>query len=442
MIVVKFGGASLAGVDRMRAAARIVAAHQRRDQRVVCVVSAMAGVTDALIRIGEYAAQGRPERRLTTTTAIRAQHLAVLTALTTTTPAATAETLPRFNAAWLALEADLARLASSAGVMPPDTQVAELARFSAWGERLSTLLFTSALLAEGVHAVAFESEPVVACARRAHVPENEPASEDELAGPWAHLAPSVPATRAALAPQVARAWKCRAIPVMPGYIARSDADEVITLGRNGSDHSAALIGAALRARAVYLYSDVAGVHRADPHVAPEADLLPALTYGDAAALAWLGARIVHPAAVRPVADRDIPLHLRSALTPEQPGTIIASAQHLRAHGVKAHGWAIATRPATTSDPLLGLRDSPLPEADLVIVSCLLFDHMGDDTSSDRADESHFQLIVRASEAALAQRQLVAMLSRFDQRSAMSGAMSGAMSEPMRPAPALHMMEAR
>jgi aspartokinase len=419
VIVVKFGGASLAGVDRMRAAARIVAAHQRRDQRVVCVVSAMAGVTDALIRIGEYAAQGRPERRLTTTTAIRAQHLAVLTALTTTTPAATAETLPRFNAAWLALEADLARLASSAGVMPPDTQVAELARFSAWGERLSTLLFTSALLAEGVHAVAFESEPVVACARRAHVPENEPASEDELAGPWAHLAPSVPATRAALAPQVARAWKCRAIPVMPGYIARSDADEVITLGRNGSDHSAALIG-----------------------VAPEADLLPALTYGDAAALAWLGARIVHPAAVRPVADRDIPLHLRSALTPEQPGTIIASAQHLRAHGVKAHGWAIATRPATTSDPLLGLRDSPLPEADLVIVSCLLFDHMGDDTSSDRADESHFQLIVRASEAALAQRQLVAMLSRFDQRSAMSGAMSGAMSEPMRPAPALHMMEAR
>src|SRR5487761_2596011 len=185
VIVVKFGGTSLAGVERMRAAARIVAAH-RRDQMVVCVVSAMAGVTDALIRIGEIAAQGCPEWQ-ETIPAIRAQHLAILTALTTTTiPGATSEITPRFDAAWKALEADLARLSPSARPAEGGAQPADIARFSAWGERLSTLLFTLALRAEGTQSAAFVGEPVVAAARR-DIPASEPQPGE---GPWARLAPS------------------------------------------------------------------------------------------------------------------------------------------------------------------------------------------------------------------------------------------------------------
>ncbi|HET9109573.1 MAG TPA: aspartate kinase [Ktedonobacterales bacterium] len=433
MIVVKFGGTSLAGVERMRAAARIVAAHQRRDQMVVCVVSAMAGVTDALIRIGEHAAQGDPERRLTTT-ALRAQHLTALTALTTTTAATTAETLPPFEAIWSALEADLALLASSRGATGPDTrdaQTAAIARFSTWGERLSALLFTAALRAEGVEAATFEGEPVIVSARREHEPM------EVGAGSWAHLESSLPATYAALAPQVAQAAARGAALVAPGYLARSDAGEVITLGRNGSDASAALIAAALRASAVYLYSDVAGIYRADPHVVPQADLLPTLTYGDAAALARLGARVLHPAAVRPLADHDIPLYLRSALAPAQPGTLIASARRLHAlgaHDVTAPVWAITAQLALASDTLLGLREGATSDSEVVMVTCPLLDHADDDVEEEAAPGRRFQLIVPANKAAAAQRELYAVLRHLDQHNALLGL--------MRMTPALHTMEVR
>ena len=441
MIVVKFGGTSLAGVERMRAAARIVAAH-RRDQMVVCVVSAMAGVTDALIRIGEIAAQGRPERQVTITE-IREQHLAIITALTTTTTTgATSEITPRFEAAWSALEADLARLSDSARTAH-GTQPADIARFSAWGERLSTLLFTLALRAEGVDGAPFAGEPVIASALR------DAASADDAQhcdGPWARLTPSLAATRAALAPQMARAMASGATLVMPGYIARSDEGELLTLGRNGSDYSAAIIGAALRADAVYIYSDVVGVHRADPHVAPQADLLPALTYGDAAELARHGARILHPATVHPLASAGIPLHLRSALAPENPGTMIGSARHIVERGATANDWVITARPAITSDPLLGLRDTRHDASELVVVSCVLLDHSDHSDHDAGRDERartrpartatrrRFQLIVPAGKAAAIQRQLFAALRHLDQHSALLGLMDMA--------PALHTLEVR
>ena len=439
MIVVKFGGTSLAGVERMRAAARIVAAH-RRDQMVVCVVSAMAGVTDALIRIGEIAAQGCPEWQ-ETIPAIRAQHLAILTALTTTTiPGATSEITPRFDAAWKALEADLARLSPSARAGDGGAQPADIARFSAWGERLSTLLFTLALRAEGTPGVAFVGEPVVVAARRGAI-----ASDPQPgAGPWARLAPSLAATRDALAPQVAQAHASDATLVAPGYIARSDEGEVITLGRNGSDYSAAVIGAALRAEAVYIYSDVVGVHRADPHVAPQADLLPALTYADAEELAHQGARILHPATVRPLASMDIPLHLRSALAPENPGTVIGSARHVVAHGMSHTSWVITARPAIASDPLLGLREARQSASEMVVVTCVLLDHH-DDHHESRAEATQtepargarkprrrFQLIVPAGKAAAIQRQLFQAMRFLDQHSALHGLLDAA--------PALHTLE--
>lgn len=443
MIVVKFGGTSLAGVERMRAAARIVAAH-RRDQMVVCVVSAMAGVTDALIRIGEIAAQGRPGWQ-GTITEIRAQHFEIITALTTMTTGATSEIPPRFEAAWSALEADLTRLSDSAHTAQ-SPQAPDIARFSAWGERLSVLLFALALRAEGVDGLPFEGEPVVASARR-DLPAGGARRGD---GPWARLTPSLAATRAALAPQVAQAMASEFTLVMPGYVARSEDGEVITLGRNGSDYSAAVIGAALEADGVYIYSDVAGVHRADPRVAPQAELLPALTYGDAAELTRQGARILHPATAQTLARGGIPLHLRSALAPEHPGTMIGAARHIVERGASANDWVITARPAIASDPLLGQREVYRSASELVVVTCVLLDHQDHEDlitdATDTAESEHnqsarvsatrrrFQLIVPASKAAAIQRQLFAALRYLDQHSALHGLLEMA--------PALHTMEVR
>lgn len=376
MIVVKFGGTSLAGTERMRAAARIVAA-QRRDQSVVCVVSAMAGVTDALIRIAE--------QMTTTTTGItgmtlldetRIRHLETITALTTTTTTGSIPTIMRgFETAWEALEADLAHLRDT----PFSSNVARAhaaAAFSGWGERLSVLLFAAALEAEELPAFRHPGEPVVLVERAGMAgsadeandrPQVHPSGADL---PWEWLAPSVRATREELAPLLADSLDAGMTVVVPGYIAHTREGLVTTLGRNGSDASAAVVAAALGAEAVYLYSDVAGLRRTDPRVVPDAALLPALTYADAAELAALGAKVLHPATLRPLVAAGIPLHLRSAFHPEAQGSDIVTAAHLadmHARSDTADGataghtpWVVVAHPVSANNPLLGLRS----EADL------------------------------------------------------------------------------
>jgi aspartate kinase len=120
--------------------------------------------------------------------------------------------------------------------------------------------------------------------------------------------------------------------VLPGYLALTQVGAYTTLGRNGSDHSAAIIGAALDARALYIYSDVAGIYEADPRNVADARLLTSLTYAEASAIASRGARVLHPATLPPLAQRGIPLYLRSAFDPNVPGTDIgvSSTPHLRA----------------------------------------------------------------------------------------------------------------
>ena len=350
MIVVKFGGTSLAGTERMRAAARIVAAH-RRDSSVVCVVSAMAGVTDTLLRIAEQTTSG-------TTTGtqslmeLRTRHEGILTALTTTvsTPETTQSSPARFETLWSALEADLARLRTTAA-RPADRRAHAVAAFSGWGERLAVELLSAALVAEGVPARACaDDEPVILTHTLSPINED---ARGERRAPWERLAPSVAATRQTTAPLLRAQLAGGRVPVLPGYLGRTRAGLVTILGRNGSDYSAAVLAAALGAGAVYIYSDVAGVHRADPHAVPDAKPLPALTYADAEELARLGARVLHPATLRPLAAAGIPLHLRSAFAPDAPGTDIGTAAFVqeRTHGPVA--WVVTAKPLLPERPLFG-----------------------------------------------------------------------------------------
>lgn len=355
MIVVKFGGTSLAGTERMRAAARIVAAH-RRDTSVVCVVSAMAGVTDMLLRTAQTATSGTmdtteitgamPWRQMMTE--LRTRHLETLTGITA--PMATDPMTPalfsRFDALWARLEADLDQLLAGAWSGGETARAHAVAAFSGWGERLSVALFTAALAAEGVTASPFDGEPVI-LARRG-------SSEVTATGavvPWEQLAPSVAATRAAIASRLRQRLAAGGTPVLPGYIGRTAEGLVTTLGRNGSDASAATVAAALGASAMYLYSDVAGVLRADPRAVSEAELLPALTYGDAAEIAADGAKVIHPATVRPLAAAGIPLRLRSAFAPSAPGTEIGTEASVRASKQAGEAWVVAARPLSPASPL-------------------------------------------------------------------------------------------
>ncbi len=299
MIVVKFGGSSLAGPERMLAAARIVARHIR-DEPVVCVVSAMAGVTDQLFTIARLAARGESNWRALYAT-LRARHEHTLASLSSDGDVVSVVLAPL----WRMLESDVTALAG----MPDGYEREEaIAVFSAWGERLSVHLFAAALARAGVRSTPFEDAPVIV------------ERDLRLASPRG--AASVAATSLWLRDPITNLMRYGKTPVLAGYLALTQDGAYTTLGRNGSDHSAAIIGVALDVRAVYIYSDVAGIHEADPHTAPSAQLLTTLTYDEAATSVTRGARVLHPAALLPLAQRGIPLFLRSAFDPDAPGTDI------------------------------------------------------------------------------------------------------------------------
>src|SRR5579859_528214 len=321
MRILKFGGSSVADADRMRRAARIVATHQS-EAPVTVVVSAMAGVTDALLRAAHAVISGSAAWR-DELAALERRHRDTYRELAGAVPAT-------LDPAWRALHADALRLATQG--FAPQTIEAEFAaaRFSGWGERMAAPLFATALEATGISTQPFPAEAVLL---------------ETQAAPHSTPRPSVLATRGWLVPQLARLVMRGGVPVLPGYIARDASGQTTTLGRNGSDHTTAVVAAALGAESVYIYSDVAGFFTADPHVVPEAALIPAITYAEAAEVAWLGARILHPRTLAPLAHWGIPLYLRSSVEPDAPGTDVVPA-HTSALDA---AWVVAARPAASPD---------------------------------------------------------------------------------------------
>jgi aspartokinase/homoserine dehydrogenase 1 len=355
MLVIKFGGSSVRDAERIRAAARIAAGH-RAHEPVAVVVSAMAGVTDGLLRCADAALACDGEWRAGLTE-IEERHRAAYTALTGTVPAS-------FDALWQALVVDITAL-SYAGPRPGSpAALDEAARFSGWGERLIVGIFAAGLSAHGTPAEALDDAPVLLAGceagERGEGGDNTPAR------------PSVLATRAWLGPRLSSPFLRGAVPVLPGYIARDAAGRSATLGRNGSDHSAAVIAAALGAQAIYLYSDVAGVYSADPRVVPEAHLLPALTYTEAAEVAALGARVLHPRTVEPLARWRIPLYLRDVRHPDGPGTDVlppgADAYERTGGPLSYLSWVISARPLLNDASYLPFEQS---HGDLAEVSATL-----------------------------------------------------------------------
>ena len=313
MVVIKFGGFSLDGPERLTAAAQIVAEHHGHDW-VIVVVSAMAGVTEALLLAADQLQRGNSawEAGLAR---VATRHQEAYAALGTETPAA-------FNRDWAALLDEAAELAATMRSNVPAPEQAEaMARFSGWGERLSVGLLVQALQVAGVPTIGDTREPVIIAAD----------GEQE---------PSVALTREWLTPRVAQMQAHARVAVLPGYIARRAAGSVTTLGRNSSDQSAAIIAAALGAERLTIYSGVAGFYTADPHVVPGAALVPALHYVEAAAIALVGARVLHPGALPPVAEAGMPLHLRSSLAPDGPGTEIDTLVGHR----RAATWVVAASP--------------------------------------------------------------------------------------------------
>jgi|LakMenEpi03Aug12_release.lakeMendotaPanAssembly.Ray.scaffolds.fasta_scaffold01132_7 aspartate kinase len=287
MIVQKFGGTSVGSAGAIARLAEIVRAH--RDRSPVVVVSAVGGVTNKLFALASQALTGEDTRA--PFEALVLQHQTILKELG----------LPE---ATIARElAELERLVSGIGLVRELTP-RTMDQLASFGERLSVRIVAAHLTHSGTPARAFEAHEAGLVT-------------DGRFGAARPLPESEASIRAAL-------QGLRECPVITGYIGRDRQGNITTLGRGGSDYSAAIFGAALGAQEIQIWTDVDGVMSADPRLVPQARQVPRLSFAEAAELAFFGAKVLHPATMVPAIEKNIPIRVLNSFRPEHPGTAVVA----------------------------------------------------------------------------------------------------------------------
>ncbi|MFN2567884.1 MAG: lysine-sensitive aspartokinase 3 [Gemmatimonadaceae bacterium] len=299
MIVVKFGGTSVGDAEAIRRTAEIV--RGRLDKAPIVVVSALAGTTNALIAIAEQAARGQLIGAVRNVQSLRERHLREAEQLLGDT-----SECAEVSAEMSVLFDELASLAEALSVLA-DLTPRSLDAISAAGERLSSLLVTEAYRKFGLPAEHIDARDVMI-------------TDDAFTRAEPQADAIAEAGRRLLLPLV-REGK---VPVLGGYIGSTQTTRVTTtLGRGGSDYSASLIGAALHADAIEIWTDVDGMLTADPRVVTDARLIERIGFDEAAELASFGAKVLHPNTIAPAVVLGIPVVVLNSKRPEGRGTLIA-----------------------------------------------------------------------------------------------------------------------
>lgn len=342
----KFGGTSVADAERLRSAARLVA--ESRERCPVVVVSAVAGVTDGLVCAVARAADGVSAAPLLADLAGRHESIVTELVADADVRASLAEEIGRVFSSLGELCSAIAAL----GEATPRARDAVVSR----GEYLSSRLLVAALAAQDCPAEWVDPAHVILTDAE-HGGAHPDAGEIRTRA-RAHVAPVVDAGR---------------VPVMGGFVGATRHGITTTLGRGGSDFTAALLGAALEAEEVQVWTDVDGMMTADPRVVAGARVLPSIPHDEAAELAYFGAKVLHPATIRPAVEAGIPVCVRNSLRPEAPGTrvtavsgepgrlravaakkgisvlTLSSPRMLMAHGVLARIFEVFERHRTSVD---------------------------------------------------------------------------------------------
>jgi aspartokinase/homoserine dehydrogenase 1 len=304
MIVHKFGGTSVGDAACFAGVAEIVATHHEREgwpatAETVIVVSAMSGVTDQLISGARAAAEGKDSVYRGIKAALLTRHLEVVETLLT-------GSRERLNAGGLVEDRlhELERFYRSIAMLGELTPRGCDA-VASFGEQLSANILAAVLREHGLRAQALSATDLIV-------------TDDH----FGTAMPQMEATRQRLQQRLRPLVDRGVIPVVTGFVGATEQGVTTTLGRGGSDFSAAILGAGLDADEVWIWSDVDGILTADPNIVPYARTLSELSYAEAADLAYFGAEVLHPKTIRPVIERGIPLRIVNTFNPTHPGTLI------------------------------------------------------------------------------------------------------------------------
>ena len=292
MIVMKFGGTSVGSADAMRRTAELIE-RARRGGPIVVVVSAMSGVTDKLLAMAD-AARTRSEDPLALVDVLRLHHEATCRALELED-----------------IDELLAPIDDMRDVLRGVALLRELTGRSrdyivSHGEMLSARIMAALLTSRGLPARAIDGWDAGIVTDDCH------GAAAVLEETWSRVPTAVTAVAAV-------------VPVVTGFLGGTVSGERTTLGRGGSDYSAAILGRGLSATEIQIWTDVSGILSADPRLVKSAVVLPELTFEEAAELAYFGAKVIHPKTIEPAVSAGIPVRVLNTFEPDHSGTrIVAS----------------------------------------------------------------------------------------------------------------------
>lgn len=314
-LVMKFGGTSVGSVDALVSARQIIQDAKRDWSRVVVVTSAMSGMTDLLLKSALLALQGKTDSLSETESTLREKHFAAADALIQDKKLSEA-TKAEINCL-IELLVELCRAIAVLGEASPRA----LDAVASLGERMNVRLLAAIVNDAGIKAQAIEATEFVVT--NSHFQNAHP-----------DFKITTEKTRKCLNPLMDEGI----IPITTGFIGATPEGVITTLGRGGSDYSAAIIGRALPADDVWIWTDVDGVMTTDPRIASDARTLPEISYSEIAELAYYGAKVLHPKSIRPVVEAGIGLRICNTFNPSHPGTrLIANS---KSNGKPVNGQVI------------------------------------------------------------------------------------------------------
>ena len=301
MVVQKFGGTSVADPQAIRRLIEIVRMARTRDGRgPAVVVSAMSGVTDALLGVASAAGSDRLGDALPRIEEMRERHLAAVRELV---PGRARDPLAAQIADHFDQLTGIARALAVLREVSPRT----LDVVAAMGELLASRIVAAALTAAGVPADWVDARCAVV-------------TNDE----HMRAAPLTDDTNAALGKTVLPILDAGRVPVIGGFVGATVDGHTSTLGRGGSDYSGALVGAGVNASEIQIWTDVDGMLSADPRVVKSPRLVSQLSFDEAAELAYFGAKVLHPSTILPAVERNIPVRILNSWKPDGTGTLITA----------------------------------------------------------------------------------------------------------------------
>jgi len=310
-LVMKFGGTSVGESSRIKHVVSIVRDHALKGNRIVVVISAMSGVTDELIEIAKKACMRD-----------RASIDAFVKSLASRHLQASRDAIKNGEILEQTLRSLNGQITELEKVLVGITYLGELTLRSrdyvlSFGEKLSAIVMSGALRDLGLRVEYFTGG------------ECGIVTDDS----FGEAKPLMNITRQQVKDRLGPIIEAGAMAVVTGFIGITQDGLTTTLGRGGSDYTATILGAALQVDEVWIWTDVDGLMTADPKVEPSAKTIPVISFSEAMEMAYFGAKVMHPRALEPASEREIPIRVKNTFNPDGPGTLIVQERQVKPEGI-------------------------------------------------------------------------------------------------------------